>query len=72
MCWGNAVIESWFATLKKELVHRRVFKTRAEARTAIRTWIAWYNTRRSHSNITYLTPTEWEDQYHQTTINKAA
>lgn len=68
ICWDNAVIESWFATLKKEMVHRRVFRTRAEARLAIRAWIAWYNTRRLHSTLNYLTPTEWEDNHYRQNI----
>lgn len=69
ICWDNAAIESWFATLKKELVYRRVFRTRAQARLAIRAWIAWYNTRRTHSTLNYLTPTEWEDNHYRTATN---
>ncbi|MGH7511065.1 MAG: IS3 family transposase [Gemmatimonadales bacterium] len=69
ICWDNAAIESWFATLKKELVYRRTFRTRAEARLAIRAWIAWYNTRRTHSTLSYLTPTEWEDNHYRHSIN---
>ena len=43
VCWDNAPAESFLATLKKELVYRRTFRTRAEARVAIRHWIeAWY------------------------------
>ena len=38
VCWDNTPAKSFLATLKKELVHRRVFKTRAEARLAIRHW----------------------------------
>ncbi len=73
VCWDNAPAESFLATLKKELVHRRVFRTRAEARLAIRHWIeAWYNRRRLSSVLGYLTPTEWEDHYRQTTQTLAA
>ena len=47
VCWNNAPAESFLATLKKELIYRRTFRTRAEARVAIRHWIeAWYNRRR--------------------------
>jgi transposase InsO family protein len=73
VCWDNAPGESFLATLKKELVHRRVFKTRAEARLAIRHWIeAWYNRRRLHSKLGYLSPIEWENHYRHTTETLAA
>jgi putative transposase len=42
-CLDNAVAESWFASLKVELVGRAHYRTRAQARTAIFSWIAWYN-----------------------------
>jgi len=62
VCWDNAVAESFFATLKKELVHRFRFPTRAEARRVIVAWIeGWYNSRRMHSSIDYMTPIEKED-----------
>jgi transposase InsO family protein len=73
VCWDNAPAESFLATLKKELVHRRVFKTRAEARLAIRHWIeAWYNRRRLHSRLGYQSPIEWEDHYRHTPNTLAA
>ena len=73
VCWDNAPAESFLTTLKKELVHRRVFKTRAEARLAIRHWIeAWYNRRRLHSGLGYQSPIEWEDHYRHTTNTMAA
>ena len=73
VCWDNATAESFLATLKKELVHRRVFKTRAEARLAIRHWIeAWYNRRRLHSRLGYQSPIDWEDHYRHTTNTLAA
>jgi putative transposase len=64
-CLDNAVAESWFASLKVELVHRQHYRTRAEARTAIFRWIAWYNRFRLHSTNGYLSPIEWE-QLHAT------
>ena len=68
VCWDNAPAESFLATLKKELVYRRTFRTRAEARVAIRHWIeAWYNCRRLHSVLGYLSPIEWEDHYRHAT-----
>jgi transposase InsO family protein len=73
VCWDNAPAESFLATLKKELVHRRVFRTRTEARVAIRHWIqAWYNRQRLSSVLGYRSPTEWENHYRHTTQTLAA
>jgi len=62
-CLDNAVAESWFASLKVELVDRAHYRTRAEARAAIFGWIAWYNRVRLHSTNGYLSPVEWEQQH---------
>jgi putative transposase len=60
-CWDNAVTESFFATLKKELVQDSDWKTREQARAALFEWIeVWYNKHRRHSSIGYLSPTEYE------------
>jgi transposase InsO family protein len=60
-CWDNAVAESFFATLKTELVHERNFMTRAEARSAIFDFIErYYNRRRRHSSLGYVSPVEYE------------
>ena len=64
-CLDNAVAESWFASLKVELVHRAHYRTRVEARAAVFAWIAWYNRFRLHSTNGYLPPIEWE-QHHAT------
>ena len=64
----NAVAESWFASLKVELVDRAHDRTRTQARTAIFAWIAWYNRSRPHSTRSYLPPIEWEHQH--ATINR--
>jgi len=62
-CRDNAVAESFFATLKAELVDTRVWPTRAAARTAIFEWIeVWYNRQRRHSTLGYLTPVAHERQ----------
>jgi putative transposase len=60
-CYDNAFAESFFHTLKVELVHRRNFKTRQEAMAAIFEYIeVWYNRERIHSSLGYKTPMEYE------------
>jgi putative transposase len=61
-CWDNAHCESFFHSLKTELVYRTTFKTRKEAMQAIFEWIeTWYNRHRLHSALGYLSPQEYED-----------
>jgi putative transposase len=62
-CLDNAVAESFFATLKVELIGRHHYRTRAQAGASIFRWIAWYSRRRLHSTIDYLPPIEWEQQH---------
>jgi len=60
-CWDNAPMESFFATLKKELVHDADFATRAEARAAIFEYIeVFYNGQRRHSSLGYVSPAKYE------------
>lgn len=60
-CWDNAVAESFFATLKTELVYTRRFATRKEAREAIFDFIEiFYNRRRRHSTLGYVSPIDFE------------
>jgi len=60
-CWDNAPMESFFASLKKELVHGADFGTRAEARAAVVQYIeVFYNSRRRHSSLGYVAPAEYE------------
>lgn len=62
-CWDNAVAESFFATLEKELIQDSRFRTRREARSAIFEFIEiWYNRQRRHSSLGYCTPAEYEDR----------
>lgn len=59
--YDNAMAESFFASLECELIERRAFKTRTEARMAVFTWIeAWYNPRRRHSALGYQSPVNFE------------
>jgi len=62
-CWDNAPVESFFATLKRELVHRSAWSTRAEARLDIFDYIeVFYNQTRRHSALDYLSPAVFEEQ----------
>ena len=62
-CYDNATMESFWSTLKYELIYRRVFKTRAEARQAIFEYIeTFYNRRRLHSALNYKSPLDFENQ----------
>jgi len=63
-CYDNAFAESFFSTLKKELIYRNEFKTKEEAKRAIFEYIeCWYNRKRLHSSIGYVTPMKYEELY---------
>jgi transposase InsO family protein len=63
-CYDNAVMESFFGTIKTERVHRERYRTRAEARSSVFEWIeCWYNRRRRHSSLGYLSPETYEAQF---------
>jgi transposase InsO family protein len=62
-CWDNAVSESFFHTLKTELVHQCRFKTREDAKQAVFEYIeVFYNPERIHSTNNYLSPVDYEIQ----------
>jgi len=62
-CYDNAVVESFFGTFKTELVHRTHYRRRGEARSSIFEWIeCWYNRRRRHSSLGYVSPEAFEAQ----------
>lgn len=63
-CFDNAPVESFWGTLKSELVHHRRYATRAEAETSIREYIEiFYNRQRRHSRLGYLAPAEFTKRY---------
>ena len=60
-CWDNAVAESFFHTLKVELIHGKTYNTRQEAKMAIFEYIeVFYNRQRRHSYLGYLSPEDFE------------
>jgi putative transposase len=60
-CWDNAMMESFFATLKKERVHHELYATREAARQSVFDYIElFYNIRRRHSALGYLSPQQYE------------
>jgi transposase InsO family protein len=61
-CFDNAVLESFHASLKKDLIHRRSWPTEAEARTAVFDYVeTFYNRRRRHSRLGMRSPVEFEN-----------
>jgi transposase InsO family protein len=61
-CWDNAVAESFFATLKKELIHRRTWPTKAELRTEVFDYIeVFYNRQRRHKTLGQVSPADFEN-----------
>jgi putative transposase len=62
-CWDNAVVESFFATLKRGLVHRQTWPTRSSLTRALVSYIdGWYNPERRHSHLGYVSPIAYEAQ----------
>ena len=68
-CWDNAVAESFFATLKVELVHDAAWATRAAARTELFEYLElFYNGQRRHSALGYLSPRAFERRREQEAV----
>ena len=67
--YDNAMVESFFASLECELIDRKSWQTKTEARLALFTWIeAWYNPRRRHSALSYLSPINYERQHARASV----
>ncbi|GGX29475.1 transposase [Streptomyces chryseus] len=64
--YDNALAESFWQGMKRETMHRRVFLTMSQARLEIFQWLTYYNARRRHSALSYLSPMEFEQQHHKT------
>jgi transposase InsO family protein len=63
-CYDNAFAESFFATLKKELIYRNHYATKAAAKKAIFEYIeVWYNRERLHSSIGFMSPVQFEESH---------
>jgi putative transposase len=68
--YDNAMAESFFASLECELIARRTWKTKTEARLAVFTWIeSWYNPRRRHSGLNYQSPNNFERKHQKDVKN---
>lgn len=70
-CWDNAVAESFFKTIKHECLYRYKFKSFSQLYLCIDDYIKWYNTKRLHSSLGYISPLEMEIKL-KGIINKAA
>ena len=64
-CWFNAVAESFFKTLKAELIYQHKFTTIEEAKLAVFEYIVGYNRKRLHSSLGYKTPKEMELEFYK-------
>jgi transposase InsO family protein len=65
-CWDNAPVESFFASLKRELVHDESYTTREQAKASIFEYVeVFYNRVRRHSSLEYLSPEEFERSHNQ-------
>ena len=72
VCWDNSVAESFFATLKRELISKYRCPDHATARRAIFSWVNRYNNQRLHSSLGYIPPAEWENKYNKNKTTTAA
>ena len=71
-CWDNAPTESFWGRLKTACVHGHKFATREQAKQAVMDWMAFYNHRRLHSSLGYLSPMQFEQRWYEAQRKKAA
>lgn len=72
-CWDNAVAESFFGSIKRECLNKRRLRTRADGVKAIGDYIdGFYNVRRRHSTLNYVSPIEFELQFKKTELERRA
>jgi hypothetical protein len=62
-CWDNACSETLFGSLKVERLHGQRFQTRQQARDEALDWLRWYNRKRLHSTLNYVSPMEYEREW---------
>ena len=71
-CWDNAPTESFWGRLKTASLYGKKFATRQEAMDAVMDWMAFYNHRRLHSTLGYLSPMQYENRWYEAQRKKAA
>lgn len=62
-CWDNACSETLFGSLKVERLHGQRLQTRQQARNEVLDWLHWYNGKRLHSTLNYMSPIEYEREW---------
>ena len=64
-CWDNAPTERFFRSLKHEQLNYEKFRTKEAAKLSIIDYLAFYNGKRMHSTLSYLSPLEFEREFHK-------
>jgi len=69
--YDNAVVESFFASIKKEDFRKNFYKTEAEFKIAVAKYIDFYNDYRPHQRLGYLTPNQAEEEYYKSQLDES-